>query len=275
MIVDKNNYNLDVFTNSKTVGNSWKDYEKECKFLELFKDCSIDSVNCFFDEAKGNVLTLISKENTDGDNLRATINFNQDIPFFVNNSWEDYQRECMLLESIKNCSIEGIVCEFGVLKAKTLNLIAKNFLNQKVYGFDSFEGLPEDWHLTDENVFEKGRMKIDSLPKVNSNVELVVGWYHKTIPEWKKTFKDNIKFIHIDCDLYSSTSTIFEQLNNQIVDGTVIQFDDFYNWKNLSNYTKWQQGIYKALLEWTEKFNRKFTVIGRSNHVQTTIKIIY
>ena len=64
MIVDKNNYNLDVFTNSKTVGNYWKDCEKECKFLELFKDCSIDSVNCFFDEARGNVLTLISKENT-------------------------------------------------------------------------------------------------------------------------------------------------------------------------------------------------------------------
>mgnify|MGYP003625854672 FL=1 len=36
MIVDKNNYSLDVFTNSKTVGDSWKDYENECKFLELF-----------------------------------------------------------------------------------------------------------------------------------------------------------------------------------------------------------------------------------------------
>lgn len=271
MIVDKNNYNLDVFTNSKIVGNSWKDYKRECKFLELFKNCSIDSVSCSYDETKGYVLTLVSKQKNDENCLRAEVNFNQDISFFVNNYWEDYQRECMLFESFKNCFIEGVVCEFGVLKGKTLNLIAKNFPNQKVYGFDSFKGLPEDWHLSDESIFEQGRMKVDNLPEVEPNAELVVGWYDKTISEWCKINRDNIKFIHIDCDLYSSTLTVLEELNDQIVKGTVIQFDDFYNWYNLSNYTKWQEGIYKALSEWTQKFNRKFKVIGRSNHTQTTI----
>jgi len=274
MIIDKNNYNLNAFTNAKIVGSAWSDYKRECEFLKSFQDCPIDNIACEFNGPKGSVLTLISKENNDVDCLRATVSFNQDIVYFVNTSWEHYQRECMLIESFNHCSIEGIVCEFGVLKAKTLNIIANKFNNQKVYGFDSFKGLPEDWHLSEENVFEKGKMKIDNLPKVNSNVELVVGWYDKTIHEWKKNHTDNIKFIHIDCDLYSSTSTVLNELNNQIVKGTIIQFDDFYNWYDLSKYTKWQEGIYKALLEWTRDFNRQFIIIGRSRHVQTTIKIV-
>jgi hypothetical protein len=34
--------------------------------------------------------------------------------------------------------------EFGVASGRTINYIS-NFTNDKVYGFDSFEGLPEKW----------------------------------------------------------------------------------------------------------------------------------
>ena len=45
----------------------------------------------------------------------------------------------------KNCKIDGLFLEFGVYKADSLNFISKLFEQNQVYGFDSFQGLPEFW----------------------------------------------------------------------------------------------------------------------------------
>lgn len=168
----------------------------------------------------------------------------------------------------KSSSIKGKgdFLEFGVYKGTTINYISKNIGKNIVYGFDSFEGLPEDWRTG----FSKGVFKVDKLPKVNSNVKLVKGYFNNSINKFKKRFPNSIcRFIHIDCDLYSSTKCIFDNLENKIVSGTVIVFDEFFN------YSGWMEGEYKAFKEFIIKNNIKFEYLGYvKNDEQVAVKII-
>ena len=79
--------------------------------------------------------------------------------------------------------IDGSILEFGVYRGGTINLLADKFKNQTLYGFDSFEGLPEDWNMNDhpeKGYIEKERFALDSLPEVLNNVELIKGWFDKS-----------------------------------------------------------------------------------------------
>lgn len=175
----------------------------------------------------------------------------------------------------------GEVLEFGVWSGVTINIMAEKFPNDKLHGFDSFEGLPENWFMT-ENELEKGLAErnkgffaVDNLPKVHSNVRLWKGWFNSTIPKYIEEINPtHIKFLHIDCDLYSSTKTIFNLLNDQIVKGTVIVFDEFYPFTGKKLYELWAEHEYKALKEWVEEYNREFIILGRSNYQQCSIKIL-
>jgi len=102
--------------------------------------------------------------------------------------------------------------EFGVASGKTINYISK-FTNDKVYGFDSFEGLPEKWR----DGFDKGSFnKYGNLPQVNNNVELIKGWFNETLVNFIQTHNKKVSFIHMDADLYSSTKYIFDVLKEYI-----------------------------------------------------------
>ena len=46
------------------------------------------------------------------------------------------------LSKIKN---EGSILEFGVAGGYSINYIGKKLNNKQVYGFDTFDGLPEAW----------------------------------------------------------------------------------------------------------------------------------
>ncbi|WP_051656756.1 hypothetical protein [Butyrivibrio sp. AE3004] len=77
-------------------------------------------------------------------------------------------------------------------------------LGQTIYGFDSFEGLPEDW-FTASTDFNEGSLRQGKIPEVRKNVELVVGLFDATLTDFLEAHKENVAFMHIDCDLYSST----------------------------------------------------------------------
>jgi len=144
--------------------------------------------------------------------------------------------------ALKSVTLGGLYMEFGVFSGKSINYIASN-VTQTVHGFDSFEGLPEFWR----DGFDKGTFEINGLPAVRPNVLLHKGWFDKTLPAFVQKNNDTIALLHVDCDLYSSTKTIFESLENQIVKGTVIVFDEYFN------YPIWQKGEYKAFQEFILK----------------------
>lgn len=169
----------------------------------------------------------------------------------------------------------GLFLEFGVYNGSTINIISSVFHSNTVWGFDSFEGLPEDWITNDhELVWHKGFFAVDTLPAVNANVRLVKGWFNQTLPNWIDENSGDISFLHIDCDLYSSTSTVLNLLNDRIKTDTIIAFDEIYHFGNPKKYTKWNEGEYKALTEWVKKFDRKFKVISRNKHMQSAIQIL-
>jgi hypothetical protein len=100
--------------------------------------------------------------------------------------------------------------EFGVASGNTINYISK-FTNDTVYGFDSFEGLPEKWR----DGFDKGAFNRNgNLPQVNNNVELIKGWFDETLQHFIQTQNKKVSFIHMDADLYSSTKYIFNVLKD-------------------------------------------------------------
>ena len=144
-----------------------------------------------------------------------------------------------------------LICEFGVHRGNTINHIA-SLTNQTVYGFDSFEGLPERWR----DGYKKWYLKLAALPRVRANVVLIKGWFDKTIPEFIKDHNQDIGFLHIDCDLYSSTKTIFELLGHQIKPGCIIVFDEYFN------YPGWQDDEYRAFHEFLERTKLTYEYIG-------------
>ena len=152
----------------------------------------------------------------------------------------DTQREATEF-ALSVVGIEGHYLEFGVFTGGTIRFIASRIGNRPVHGFDSFQGLPEAWSgftLARRAFDRKGR-----LPRVPANVYLHRGWFDQSLPEWLERNHGPVAFIHVDCDLYRSTRTIFTLLADRIVPGTIILFDEYFNYPN------WEQHEYKAFQE--------------------------
>ncbi len=147
---------------------------------------------------------------------------------------------------------DGLVCEFGVHQAESINHIARWKPEAEIHGFDSFEGLPEEW----QSNIGKGAFALATLPKVAPNVRLHKGWFDQTLPLFSQRFPRPIAFLHVDADLYSSTKTIFDVLGDQIVPGTIIQFDEYFN------YPGWQQHEHRAFREFCEERAVSFEYLG-------------
>lgn len=174
----------------------------------------------------------------------------------------------------------GHVMEFGVFRGKTMAHIASHFAPKMVWGFDSFVGLPEPWYTRsgdDGPSHPAGRFdlaKESVQPVFADNVQLVKGWFQDTIPPWMESNPGCIGFLHIDCDLYSSTRTVLSLLNSRIVPGTVIVFDEMYPWSDPDVYDLWAEGEYRALKEWLVEHDRSFRTLLRSGHQQCSIQIV-
>lgn len=160
--------------------------------------------------------------------------------------------------SISKTRDQGIVLEFGVYKGNSINYMSKKLNNTNFFGFDSFEGLQEDWK---GNYMRKGYFNVyGKLPKVNKNVKLFKGWFKNTLPVFLKSNEDEIKFIHIDCDTYESTKEIFNILGGKLKGGTVIIFDDF------QGFPGWRKGEFKAFHEFILSQNLKYKYLSITNH---------
>jgi len=135
--------------------------------------------------------------------------------------------------------------EFGVHSGHTINYISQ-FTNNKVYGFDSFEGLPEKWR----DGFDKGAFDRNGiLPQVNSNVELIKGWFNQTLLNFIQTHNKKVSFIHMDADLYSSTKYIFDVLKDYIDTDCIIVFDEFVNYQGFDGDTGELKAFYEFITE--------------------------
>jgi hypothetical protein len=133
-------------------------------------------------------------------------------------TWQEHMQV-----SLAEIEIAGLYLEFGVHQGLSINEIARFKPEKTIYGFDSFEGFPESWHS-----FPAGTMTLNGVPpETRPNVQIHKGWFEDTIPVFLKAHSENAAFLHIDCDLYSSTETVFQEFEPRIKAGTVIVFDDY------------------------------------------------
>ena len=149
--------------------------------------------------------------------------------------------------------IKGMILEFGVRFGTSIRYISEN-VDQEVHGFDSFQGLPEAWYDAPAGTYTTQ----GELPEIPENVHLHVGWFEESLPPFIAKHRDLIRYINVDCDLYSSTKTILDLLASQIVPGTVIVFDEYFG--NLS----WREDEFRAFQEFVDEFDREYEYLGAS-----------
>ena len=161
--------------------------------------------------------------------------------------------------------MEGAIAEFGVRNGHSINLISRLYPNHEIFGFDSFEGIPDDWGDEPAGSYTVGGV----LPKVLDNVKLIHGWFDKTLPVFAKTLTKPLALLNIDCDIYSSTKTIFDVLGAHIGVGTVIVFDEYINNKT------WRDDEFKAFQEWVSANNVNYEYLVVSFFTkQVAVKIL-
>lgn len=143
----------------------------------------------------------------------------------------------------------GLVAEFGVYSGATLRQISAR--RPGAHGFDSFEGLPEDWR----DSHRRGKFAVRNYPEVH-DAELHVGWFADTLPKFLAGNKGAAAFLHLDADLYSSTTTVLTEFDERIKPGTVLLFDEYFN------YPGWQDHEHRAFSEYLERTGRAFEYIA-------------
>ena len=162
-----------------------------------------------------------------------------------------HDKEKSLNNSIIQSDDKGYWLEFGVHEGETIIYTAGCKLgspNFKIYGFDSFEGLPEDW--VGDNTKEKFSLdgKIPNHLLKYPNIEIIKGWFNKSLPKFiKKQNINKISFLNIDSDLYSSANTILTLITPYFKGECVIHFDEFCNYPGAEN------GEYRAFSEFLHK----------------------
>jgi predicted O-methyltransferase YrrM len=158
---------------------------------------------------------------------------------------------------------EGLMLECGVADGASITHTAEAMPTRRFDGFDSFEGLPEAWSGTFEQKGKFGRG--GTLPEVPSNVALHKGWFEQTLPSYLAAHPDEaIAFLHVDCDIYSSTVTVLRTLAPRFKPGTVLVFDEYFNYPN------WQRHEWRAFQEFVRDTGTSYRYLGfaqKNGHV--------
>lgn len=173
----------------------------------------------------------------------------------------DHARRHTLYQSVidrhglKDLAIDYL--EFGVYKGASITWWAKSNTNSgsRFYGFDTFEGLPEDWGAA----FKKGSMSANMPVVDDQRIEFVKGLFQDTVPGFLKRVNlqnERRKVIHLDADLFSSTLYALSMLSDYLKPGDIILFDEF----NVPNHE------YYAMRVFEKTFYRKFQLIGAVNN---------
>lgn len=149
--------------------------------------------------------------------------------------------------------------EFGVAGGNSFNKFVSlnNNSSSKFYGFDTFEGLPEDWG----GFFKKGDMSHDVPNLDDSRAKYIKGLFQDSLVPFINMYRDDIinadvRVIHMDADLYSATIFSLSQLYPFLKAGDIIFFDEY----NVPMHE------FKAFKEFTDNFYIKYKPLTAVNN---------
>ena len=187
------------------------------------------------------------------------------VPVFFDDKFDLYQY--LQTEHMGDSPIDYL--EFGVWKGTTLRHWCgqNSHPGSRFYGFDSFEGLPEDWsHFV--TIHKKGSFDLEgSAPAIDdSRVRLVKGLFQDSLGPFLADYVPmNRLVIHCDADLYSSTLYVLTKLDGYLIPGTIIIFDEFFTVNH----------EFRAFSDFISSYNHKYKVLAATEfYTQLAIEII-
>jgi tetratricopeptide (TPR) repeat protein len=157
--------------------------------------------------------------------------------------------------------------EFGVWRGESFKYLIKTF--KKGYGFDTFTGLPEDWHVGNGKYEKAGAYSSNGeIPKIEGG-EFVAGKFEDTLPIFFSEPRPLASVMNFDADLYSSTICALNHSKSVMDKDTVLIFDE------LIAHECWEQDEFKALNEFVEKNKFTYEVVAVSFFTrQVAVKLI-
>jgi hypothetical protein len=154
--------------------------------------------------------------------------------------------------------------EFGVCRGESFKWWLENTKNSEhlMVGFDTFEGLPENW-----GVFKKGDMNAEIPLIEDPRGRFVKGLFQDTLPSFLKEghlTNDKKLIVHLDADLFTSTLYVLTTLAPYLKKGDILFFDEF----NVPNHE------FFAFKMFCDSYYIKTKLLGAvNNYYQVAIEI--
>lgn len=147
-----------------------------------------------------------------------------------------------LLAHVLGLEPSGWAVEFGVGKGTTLAMIADHL---PALGFDSFDGLPENWRPG----FPKGMFATNPVLDLPGTT-VVPGLFVDTLPGYD--WPDQLGLVHFDADLYSSTVTALEHIGPHLAADTYVVFDEWFGYDGCEDDEQraWREYVDATGLTW-------------------------
>jgi len=169
---------------------------------------------------------------------------------------------------------DGFYIESGTKSGMAINFMAGLLPSRRIFGFTSISGAPVRWDRPDIQ-FPAGTFALKDqnnpvLPLLK-NVTVYQNDYKTSLPIFKKEIMmgSPVAFLHMDTEAYEPTRDTLDELGDAIVPGTIIVFDEFYNYPNAKNHE------FKALYEFLKKRGLSVNYIGYNQmHEQVAVKVI-
>ena len=158
--------------------------------------------------------------------------------------------------------------EFGVASGASFTWWANTNQHPEssFFGFDTFEGLPEDWHF-----YKKGDMGFNIPVMEDRRAGFFKGLFQDTLYDFLRAYQKRTdtatatRVIHLDADLYSSTLFALTMLAPYLRKGDILFFDEF----NVPNHE------FAAWNDFVRSFYIQYEVLGAvNNFYQTSFKIL-
>lgn len=167
---------------------------------------------------------------------------------------------------------DGLILELGVYEGQSFYEICKYIHPRKVYGFDSFYGITEDWGI----IGSKGSASRDGVPPdCPENGEFIIGRVEYTLPRFISQKRQPVAFVHFDMDTYTPTRLALSLFDNthSFFSGTILAFDEideFQPWNTTRNIDHEQ----RAFREWLRETEFDFEIIGRRHSESWIVRLI-
>lgn len=157
--------------------------------------------------------------------------------------------------------------EYGVASGASFKWWLQNNSHQgsQFFGFDTFEGLPENWG----SFYKKGDMS-SAIPAVDDNrAQFIKGLFQDTLNGFIKKQKDILAspkrlVVHMDADLYSATAFVLPMLYPFLKKDDIITFDEF----------SVPMHEFKAFHEFTSNFYIKLKPVAAVNNFYQTAFVV-